>query len=180
MKNKLIKIVCACLMLVTFSVLFMGCGKGQITIVQIEEAIKKAEKPVLGDSSTIVSNIVLYTSNTDKYSETCLEWQRKFENNDIDTTNFMSMSDMYYRVQYDSTNSNRYDIYVFKFSEKADAKNCCKKLNKLDIVEGDYWTIETRLDNEKYTAKQYGNLVVYTYDKIASYVFGLIDNIKAK
>lgn len=186
MKNKLIKIACICLMLVSLSVIFAGCGnKGQITIAQIEEVLTNAEKPTFAGASSVNKIEILTNDGLDYYSYDCIDWERNFEYNNIDSTDFMSMSTMRYKVFYNQADLRQYYIYVFKFSESDDAEDCCKKLNKLNIVEkNDYYnTVDYSNEaykNYKYKAKQYGNLVVYVYDEMANYVFDLIDEIKAK
>ena len=182
MKNKLIKIACICLMIVSLSIIFMGCSdenKSQITIAQIEDAIVNAQTPTFAGASSVNKIELLTTDNLETYTNDCIRWQQNFEDNNIDTTEFMSMSKMRCRVVYNQSESKDYYIYVFKFNEDDDAEDCYKKLNKINILEKfDYSTSSYK--TYKYKAKQYGNLVVYVYDEMANYIFNIIDNIKAK
>ena len=181
MKNRLIKIACICLMIVSLSIVFTGCGnKGQITIAQIEEVLINAPKPKFVGASSVNNIECLTRENVDSYTYACVRWQRNFEDNNIDSTDFMSMSRMRYSIFYNQSDLRYYYIYVFKFTESDDAEVCCKKLNKLNILEkNDYYgTIDYSNEaykNYKYKAKQYGNLVVYVYIEMANYVFGLIN-----
>lgn len=190
MKNKLIKIACICLMLVSLSVIFAGCkdNKGQITIAQIEEVLINAKKPTFAGASS-VNNLIevknLNTSDLEIYANDCIRWQMNFEDNNIDSSNFMSMSKLRYNVYYNQADVRYYYIYIFKFAESDEAEDCYKKLKKLNILENDDYKNTADYSNGayknyKYKAKQYGNLVVYVYDEMANYIFGLINNIKAK
>jgi len=179
MKNKLIKIACICLMLVSLSVIFTGCGnKGQITIAQIEEVLINAEKPIL-ENAVIVGDIINDTKGSTNHANNCVMWQQNFEYNNIDTTDFMAMSRIYYKVYYNQSEYRYYNIYVFKFAESDDAEECYKILKHLNIVESSD-QYGSSYEYAKYKAKQYGNLVVYVYDEIALYTFTLINSIKAK
>lgn len=190
MKNKLIKIVCICLMLISISIVFTGCGsKGQITIAQIEEVLINAEKPIFDGASSVNNLVEVKNLNTNDdlevYANDCIRWQMNFEDNNIDSSDFMSMSKLRYSVYYNQADVRYYYIYTFKFAESDDAEACYKKLKKLNIVENDDYknTVDYsngEYKNYKYKAKQYGNLVVYVYSEMSNYIFNLIDDIKAK
>lgn len=191
MKNKLIKIACICLMLLSLSIIFTGCGnKGQITIAQIRQVLINAEKPTFEGASSVnnlveVKNLNGSSEELEIYTDDCIKWQMNFEDNNIDSSDFMSMSKLRYNVYYNQADVRYYYIYVFKFTESDDAEDCYKKLNKVNIVENDDYKNTADYSNGayknyKYKAKQYGNLVVYVYNEIANYIFDLIDDIKVK
>ena len=192
MRNKLIKIACICLMLLSLSIIFTGCkeSKGQITIAQIEEVLINAKKPTFEGASSVnnlveVKNLNGSSEELEIYTDDCIKWQMNFEDNNIDSSDFMSMSKLRYNVYYNQADVRYYYIYVFKFTESDDAEDCYKKLNKVNIVENDDYKNTADYSNGayknyKYKAKQYGNLVVYVYNEIANYIFDLIDDIKVK
>ena len=167
MKKNTIKILTMMLMFVCMVSFFVGCKDYeyyQPTMSQIHSLLLNEENEPLIDSATKVVVEFLFTD--DNIIEThMLSWKRNFERNNIDSTNFMTMDKYKCKGFFLLNNSyvtEDYYIYIFKFSNCEDAANCKEKLNIY----------------ENYTAKQYGNLVVYAENIVAGHTFALIDTIE--
>ena len=168
MKNKTIKVLTMMIMFMCLATFFMGCKDEeyyQPTMVQIEGLLLNEEnEPLIEGATKVVVENILYDSNA--VNSNMLEWQRYFERNNIDSTNFNAI-DKYkctgYFLQSNAYVTEDYYIYIFKFSNCEDSANCKEKLNVYD----------------NYSSKQYGNLVVYAENIVAGHTFALIDTIEA-
>ncbi len=166
MSKKLVKvlsIVTVCLCMLT---IFTGCKEDfyQPTMQQIQTALENIQTKPAVEGATTVSDFVLTTSDVREmnYDNFILLFERK---NIVDTNDF-TMMDSYYCVGYFETeldyDTERYNMHVFKFSNSESAKDCKDNINLY----------------ANFSAKQYGNLVVYSDNKIAGFVFATIDTIK--
>ena len=171
MKNRFIEVICVCLIAVFFSFAFIGCSDNdcdnykQLTMVQIETVLKNEGNVPFVEGAASVSAIEDLMVDSSTISIQILEWQRKFERNNIDTTNFMTL-DRYrytgYFLAEEGYMTKNYLVHIFKFSDIDSATNCYENLN---FVSGSSY-------------KQYGNLVVLVDNTVSNYVFNLIDNIE--
>lgn len=153
-----------CLMFLLLPVLVLsGCSKGQITMLQIEEAMPELEKPQIENAVTIYD-----LSKTKSDASQLLRWQSNFERQNVDTEKFMALDTYYFYCQKIVDGHYEYIDFtvtlVFKFAEDKHAKNCYKNYDFED----------------NFVVKQYGNLVVAVDENYADLVYPCIDNIKAK
>lgn len=152
-----------CLMFLLLPVFVLsGCSTGQITMLQIEEAMPELEKPIIENASTIY-DLSISKSNASRL----LMWQSNFEHQNVNTEKFMAL-DTYcfdYRLNDEfNTYVTYYVTLVFKFTEAKYAKNCYKNYDFAD----------------NFVVRQYGNLVVAVDENYADLIYSSIDNIKAK
>ena len=111
MKKKIFAILCAICLIVPCAFVFSGCrNPNQITISEIHTAFKNAELPTV-DGNNVSNNY--FNSYYSNITNQLLQWQRTFERNNIDTTDFMAMD--YYRYYFKDIDLIA-DIYIFKFS----------------------------------------------------------------
>ena len=159
MKKITTVLLCTICLIFPFTFILSGCNEEphapQITINQIYNSIKNAEPPIVNE---IEPTKIEYNMSINNY---LLQWQRNFERNNIDTTDFMTMDIYEYWFNY-----KYFYVYIFKFSNINAASNC---LENFDFTQ--------HHDGKEYTSKQYGNLVVAVSNELSEYIFNIINNI---
>ena len=159
MKKKFFIFVCALCLMLPCAVIFSGCNAKQITMQEISSTLKDAEPPVVEGLMPLSYSGVFFSEST------FVGWQRNFERNNIDTTEFMTMDYFYYYETNDIYSREELYCYVFKFKSSESAVNCENNFNFTDNL------------GISFTAKTYGNLVVACQSEVAEYVFDIVDNI---
>lgn len=167
MKSRYLKLLTIMILFVCINTFFIGCQDDQFyqpTMAQIETLLLNDDnEPIVNGATKVDVENILYDYNA--INSNMLDWQRYFEKNNIDTTYFKTL-DIYrcigYFLQENSYATDDYYIYVFKFSNCESSANCKENINRYD----------------NFSAKQYGNLVVYAENIVAGHTFALIDTIQ--
>ena len=153
-----------CLMFLLLPVLVLsGCSKGQITMLQIEEAMPELEKPQI-ENAIAINDL----SKTKSDASKLLRWHSNFERQNVNTEKFMALDTYDFRCQKIVDGHYEYIDFtvtlVFKFTKDKHAKNCYENYDFED----------------NFVVKQYGNLVVAVDENYADLIYPAIDNIEAK
>lgn len=153
MKKVILPIILAICLCVA-PIIFSGCDS-QLTMVQIYDAIYAEAVPAINgyDLKPVLINGFTYSELT--------KWQREFERNNIDTSDFMMLDKYYYDTSSDSFYQKSFYIYVFKFASTSATENC---FNNYDF-------------GNDYQTELYGNLIVVADVNISEYIFDIINKI---
>ena len=164
-KNILIKLICVACLILCSSFLFAGCGRNQLTVKQITDAVLEYV-PTTNNMQYFVGkpNFVYYNLDShDKmatYSYENVRWQRKLERQNVNTEDFCFVEKLSFSVT-GGYKSNTIYMYIFKFENNKAAKNMQKNYKFEEDV----------------TSRRYGNLVVAIDNLIQADLFRFINKL---
>lgn len=155
MKKKMLSILSALCLVCCFSLVLSGCANKSLSINQIEEVLLNLTVVNAEGNEKIIKS---YTNSTTSYSSAMLEWNRLFENANIDADNLRSVEKY---VINEGRPSVEVIIIAFKFKDSESAKNC---YNDYDF-------------GIEYNKQLYGKVFVIAKTEYANQVFTAIGKI---
>jgi hypothetical protein len=164
-KNVLIKLICVACLILCSSFLFAGCGRNQLTVKQITDAVLEYV-PMTNNMQYFVGKPQFAFGNLDydtqlnDYSAENIKWQRKLERQNVNTEDFCFVEKLEFTVTGGYKSTWIY-MYIFKFENNKAAKNMQKNYKFEEDV----------------TSRRYGNLVVAVDNLIQADLFRFINTL---